>query len=415
MGAARQALRPPKKNRNGARRGRGRKVESSLLARVETDTKVTPKRINFALGYPAEELLPLQLMREAAANRLAPNQDPGLLQYGDERGDELFLERLKEWLAFEDRAGGAPAGSAARLVTSGASQALDLLLTLRTRPGERVLVADATYFLALDLFRDHGLEIEALPTDEEGPVKAAVEEALKRPAPPVGLIYLVPAFANPTGATISNARAAELTLLAEEAGVLLVVDEVYRLLPFGGPPPPPLARGGGEQTVSINSFSKLLAPGLRLGWVEGHSSLVERLARSGLLLSGGGLNPFTSALVSELLATGATGKHLAFLRSEYEERAEILARALRSEAPDLKFGAPRGGFFIWAEAPGVDTTDLLSAARSEGVNFAPGSLFSPAAKHGSFMRLSFSHHSRSELQEGARRLGRAVRRVTNQE
>lgn len=359
--------------------------------------------IDLGPGHPSDDLLPLALMRSAAAARLA-RPDPSLLQYGAEQGDE----RLRRLLAAAFTADpGSPADPERLFVTSGASQALDVLCTLWARPGDVVVVPEPTYFLALEVFRDHGLAVLPVACDAEGPLPGALRSALA--ASKAALLYLVPAFANPTGVTLSPSRQAQVVSLAAEHGTLLIADEVYRQLAFEGDPPSSLAAPGRERVVSLGSFSKILAPGLRLGWMAGPTGILERVRVSGLLRSGGGLNPFTGALVAELLESGELLAHVAGLRRTYAERAAALAEALRREAPELAFDDPRGGYFIWARLPGEDASLLREHARAAGTDFAPGALFSPHGELADHLRLAFSHYSPNELREAAARLGRAVR------
>lgn len=361
--------------------------------------------VNFAPGFPSESLLPRELLAAAAAKQLA-GPDRSFLQYGDEQGPPEFLELLAELLNSE---GGVDAASKDLLVTSGASQALDTLLTLQLTPGDRVLVAEPTYFLALELFKDHGLEVVPLATDAEGPLPGALREELK--AGPRALLYLVPSFSNPTGATLSQERARQLVEEADSRGALVVADEVYRLLQFEGEPPASLTTLGADNVVSVNSFSKILAPGMRLGWLQGSPKLIERVRTSGLLRSGGGLNPFAAHVVSALLHSGELAEHIRRLRREYGKRASVLASSLQKEAPALSFTQPAGGFFIWAQLADADPHALQQAAHHEGVDYMPGTAFSPRGYFGDHLRLSFSYHPAAELMEGATRLGRAVSKL----
>lgn len=341
-------------------------------------------------------------MRAAAAALLA-GEDRGYLQYGEEPGDESFRSLLAATIEAESGVATDPANL---FVTAGASQALDILCTLYTRPGQTVLVAEPTYFLALEVFRDRGLTVVPLPCDEDGPVLAALEAALAGHQP--ALVYLVPSFGNPTGVTLSDERQRRVVELTAPSGALLVADEVYRFLQFHGAPPASLAGEGRPHVVALNSFSKVLAPGLRLGWFAGPSAVLQRIAASGFLRSGGGLNPFVAALVGQLLASGQLVQHVRWLRAEYAKRAKALTEALRVHAPQLEFRDPAGGYFVWASLPGADPARLREAARQHGVDYAPGAAFSSEGRFADHLRLSFSHYSPAELAEGARRLGAAV-------
>jgi 2-aminoadipate transaminase len=400
----------------GKQSGRERQVLQTTQSEVSAD------RIDLALGHPSPSLLPLELLRKAAARlRL---EDRSCLQYGYEQGDLRFRTRLARFLswAYAPPAGGRPqADGALRVshtaevsaeelfVSGGVSQALDLICSLFTRPGDLVLVEEPSYFLALRIFADHGLRVEGLATDRHGLLPEALQERLRRSRP--AMLYTVPTHHNPAGATLPADRRERILRLCREHGVLLVADEVYHLLTFSGAPPPPFGSFSGRGGVlSLGSFSKILAPGLRLGWIQGAPPLLRRLSTCGFLDSGGGLAPFTSAVVGSLLERGAQEKHLRKLRRVYGSRARALAAACAKllEVPE---GHPAGGFFLWVRLPGIaDTEALLSEARAAGVSFAPGSRFSTLGGQRDFLRLSFSYYGQPQLEEGVARLAEAVRR-----
>ena len=342
-------------------------------------------------------------MRSAARSLLA-GDDVEYLQYGVEQGHDRFRGLLAATIEAET---GVPTAQESLFVTAGASQALDILCTLYTRPGQTVLVAEPTYFLALEVFADRELTVVPVPCDEHGPVVAELEAALATHRP--ALLYLVPSFANPTGVSLTAERREAVLNLTAHTGTLVVADEVYRFLQFSGAPPASLADQSHPHVVSLNSFSKTLAPGLRLGWFAGPEAVLQRIAASGFLRSGGGLNPFVAALVGELLESGEFTAHLASLRTTYSQRAAALVRALREHAPQLEFTEPAGGYFVWARLPGADPARLREAAQQHGADFAPGAAFSTGGRFADYIRLSISHYSPAELEEGAKRLGAAVR------
>ncbi len=231
------------------------------------------------------------------------------------------------------------------------SQGLDLVCTLFTRPGDLVFVEEPSYFLALRIFTDHGLRLEGLPTDRLGLIPEALRERLLERQP--AMLYTVPTHQNPTGATLPETRREQVLGLCREHGVLLVAD----LLTFAGAAPPPLAASAGRGGVlSLGSFSKILAPGLRLGWIQGPPQLMRRLATCGFLDSGGGLAPFTSAVVRGLLEQGAQSAHLHSLRRTYGTRAQATAASLRRSLGDAASTVlPSGGFFFWVRLEGWRT------------------------------------------------------------
>jgi 2-aminoadipate transaminase len=370
------------------------------VASVSTQHALRAGVIDLARGDPAPEALGLEIVR-AAAQRVTDQRDPAPLQYGFEPGDDALRAALAELVA--------PAlhrPDPARLfVAAGASAALDLICTRFAPPGSRVLVAERTYHLALALFADHHLRVEAVAGDDEGIDPDALERALA--AGGASLVYLVPAFANPTTLTIPPERAQALIAVCRRYGVRIVADEVYRLTAFGAPPPS-LASFGPDLVLALQSFSKVLAPGLRLGFVDASPEDAAALARSGLLRSGGGMNPFIGAVVREVLASGAFAEHLVAWRAALRERAALLTAALREHAPAARFAAVAGGFFLWVHLPGVDVADLPR----RGVAVAPGPQFvappGDGAQAAAFARLSFAHAPRGDLRTAALRLGAAA-------
>ena len=369
-----------------------------------TQSEVSADLIDLALGHPSPELLPLELLRRAAARRLR-QKDRSCLQYGYEQGDLRFRRQLARFLSWGYTAELSPEEL---FVSGGVSQALDLICSLFTRPGDLVLVEEPSYFLALRIFADHGLRVEGLDTDRQGLLPEALQESLRRARP--AMLYTVPTHHNPAGTTLPADRRERILELCREHGVLLVADEVYHLLTFAGAPPPPLAVSAGHGGVlSLGSFSKILAPGLRLGWIQGSPDLLRRLATCGFLDSGGGLAPFTSAVVGSLLERGAQEMHLRKLREVYGSRARALAASC-SKLLGVTEEPPSGGFFFWVRLPGIaDAEALLPGARAAGVTFAPGSRFSTRGGQREHLRLSLSYYDERQIQEGVARLAAAVR------
>ena len=362
--------------------------------------------IDLSIGHPSLSLLPLEIMQTAAEHRL--NQgDPALLQYGFEQGCGYFRETLALFLKGKY---GISVDPDHLFVSNGVSQALDIICTLYTRPGELIFVEEPTYFLALRIFADHHLRVVSLPMDEEGLVVEALEERLAKQRP--AFLYTIPTHQNPTGATLPENRRRRLVELSKEFGFLILADEVYHLLSYLTEPPPPLGSFISEGSVfSLGSFSKILAPGLRLGWIHASPELLRPLALCGMLDSGGGLNPFTSALVRSTLESGVLAEHLERLRAVYRERLVAMRSVLRRELPGLlRFNEPRGGFFFWIALPeGVHAPDLLPKAQECKVSFMPGIRFSSCGGMGNYLRLSFSYYDPEELQEGVRRLAQVLR------
>ena len=362
--------------------------------------------IHLGLGQPSRGLLPGGLLERASAELFA-RQDESFLPYGPARGNPGVRERLAGFLS--DQVAVAPDQL---MITNGNSQALDMICTLFTRPGDTILVEAPTYFLALRIFSDHGLTMIPVPTDENGLVPGALEEILKTCSP--AFLYTIPFYHNPSAVTLSAERQEAVARISGTHGLPVVSDEVYRFLYFDQPPPPSLGRFHSQCPVlSLGSFSKILAPGLRLGWIHTSPETLKKITGSGLLRSGGGVNPFTSAIVDRVVRNGSLAAHIAELRDAYRRRAAVLCRELREALPrSVSFTPPRGGYFVWLRFPeGVDCKALRKTVQKNGVDFYPGSYFSPDRGFASYMRLSFAMYDEAELAEGVTRLGRALKQA----
>jgi DNA-binding transcriptional MocR family regulator len=361
--------------------------------------------IDLGIGQPSPRLLPAEALAKAASD-CAGRPERMLLSYGPEQGDGPFREALAGFLTQAYRM---PVDPARLFVTNGASQAIDLICSLFTRAGDTILVEEPTYFLALKIFADHHLKVVALPMDADGLDVGALEEALERVRP--ALLYTIPTYHNPTGVCLSAPRREKLAALARRFDLLIVADEVYHLLSYTAPPPLPLARFSAEgRVISLGSFSKILAPGMRLGWLHAGAGMIERLATCGLLDSGGGLNPFASGIARSAIERSLLDRHLTHLRRTYGSRMQAMAAALGDRLPEgAAFETPEGGFFIWVRLPGqMDAQGVLRRARAQNVAFMPGASFSEGPALKNFLRLSFAYYDTPELVEGVERLARAI-------
>ena len=365
--------------------------------------------VELAFGEPDPALLPVGLVRDAAARALGA-QGAAALAYGSNEGpEELRAAIAKRSAALEGHA--ATAGDL--LVTGGNSQALDQVMTLLTEPGDVVFVECPTYNLALGIVADHPVTIVGVALDDRGLDVDALEAAVlaarsdgRRPR----LLYTIPTFHNPAGVSLSAPRRERLLELARRHDLIIVEDDVYRELAYDGEAPPALRTlDPAAPVVRLGSFSKSLAPGLRLGWIDARADLRERLAAAGMLESGGCVSQFSARVVAELLEAGVYDAHVAGLRLAYASRRDALADALRTHLPaGCRFTVPAGGFFLWVTLPpGLDASALLPAAEERGVAFSPGRRFCADGDDRS-VRLAFSLYDEASLSAGAERLGAAV-------
>jgi 2-aminoadipate transaminase len=377
--------------------------------RPDIQLVLRPGIVEFGWGHLMPELLPRAELAAAGAQFLARDLDAALV-YGAEQGPGRLLRAVAAQFGIADEAD--------LLITAGTSQVLDLLCTLYSRPGDTVLVEAATYHLALRIFRDHGLQIEPVAVDADGlDVTAAAERLreLRAAGRRVAFLYCVPTFGNPRGVTLSAARRRALAELAAEADLPVIEDDAYSELWYDAPPPAPIGSQRREAPViRLCSFAKVLAPGLRLGWLHAPPSIVQRLVGSGVLDSGGGVNHFTALLVAEFFRQGSYTPHLQQLRAALQMRRDRLATALRQHLPAAaRFTVPAGGFFQWIElAPAIDTAALLETAEAAGVSYLPGQRFHSDGGGAQALRLSFSLLSPDELALGAERLGRLLQQFS---
>jgi DNA-binding transcriptional MocR family regulator len=365
--------------------------------------------VEFAFGEPDPALLPVGLVRDAAARALGAG-GAGALAYGSNEGPVRLRAAVAERAAALE---GHTAGADDVLVTGGNSQALDQVLTMLTRPGDVVFVECPSYNLALGIIADHPVAVAGVALDDEGldvdALEAAVLQARAAGSRP-RLLYTIPTFHNPAGVSLSASRRVQLLELARRYDLIVVEDDVYRELVFDGEAPPALRVLDPEApVVRLGSFSKSLAPGLRLGWIDAPESLRERLAAAGFLESGGCVSQFSAHVVAAVLEAGAYGAHVTALRLAYASRRDALSAALGEHLPaGCRFALPAGGFFLWVMLPpGLNASDLLPVAERHGVAFAPGRRFCVDGDDRS-LRLAFSLYDEASLTEGARRLGAAV-------
>lgn len=362
-------------------------------------TYVPEGMIDLGIGNPDFSLLPLGMLQRATETCFAKGA-PTFLQYGAEQGHGYFRLALAEFLSREY---GFQVGFDDLFVTNGISNALDLICAHFTRPGDTIFVEEPTYFLALRIFEDHDLQMVPIQMDKDGLVIDSLEEKLRKFQPK--FLYTVPTFQNPGGFTLSQDRRDKLVQLSQTHGFLIVADEVYHFLNYSEQQIKPFAAYTDLETViSLSSFSKILAPGLRLGWMQAHSKVIEPLVKSGLLDSGGGLNPFTSAIVRELIEAGNLEQNITRLIGAFRSRLKVMEAALQKELPQAEFETPEGGFFFWVRLPGVEAGQLRDATREFNVDFRQGVLFSSQGGMGDYIRLCFAFYDGEKIEEGIQRL-----------
>jgi 2-aminoadipate transaminase len=359
-----------------------------------------PEIISLAGGLPAPEGFPVPALAEAAAEVLA--RDPAAaLQYSTTEG----LPALRAWIAARRPRSTGPDQV---LVTHGSQQGLDLVVRATVRPGDTVALADPAYVGALQVFRQADVELAGMPTDGQGLCVDVLADRLAAGLRP-RLVYVVADFDNPTGVTLSEERRDALVRLAEHYGFLVIEDDPYSELRWSGARLAPLAARS-NHVVGLGTASKILAPGLRVGWVVAADGLARELVT---LKQAADLHTssFAQHVVTAVLTRpGFLEPHLADLRARYQRQAEVLLSALAHRLGDrIAVHAPAGGMFCWARLPhGPDPDTLLSRALEHGVAFVPGRAFSVTNTSSDGLRLSFATEPPARLEEAVRRLALAL-------
>ena len=363
--------------------------------------------IDLGLGDPNPGFFPMDALSRAAEERFKQG-DASFLQYGIEQGDGYFRLALAQFLG---RHYAVPMDPESIFITAGISSALDLLCTLFTQAGDTIFVEEPTYFLAPKIFADHRLNMVPIPTDDNGLVIESLEENLRRFQPK--FLYTIPVHHNPTGTTLTETRRARLRELAQQYDFLILADEVYQLLSYGDRPPHPFAAYTHmENVISLGSFSKILAPGLRLGWIQAHAQVIHRLVASGLLDSGGGMNPFTSAIVRGVIESDGLDQHLHKLIDIYRPRLLRMDSLLKEHLTGVRYTVPQGGYFFWLRLPeSINATELRRQAKSLKLDIRPGPLFSCQNGLQNYIRLCFAYYDEAQIEQGILRLKQCLENI----
>jgi len=302
------------------------------------------------------------------------------------------------------------------MVSGAISLSLSLVVDVFARRHGVIVCEDPTYFLARGIFASSGVDVVGIPSDDHGLDVDALEQRLQHGLR-IDLVYCIPTFHNPTGITLSHERRSKLVALARTHDFVIVADEPYNLLYYDGNrenAPPPMAQWDppGDRVLCISSFTKILAPGLRLGWIHAGETLLERVLGHGVLRSGGALNPVMAFVVHEMITDGSLGSFLTRLRDELSRRCDALTTAIAQYLPEVELRPPRGGYFAWPRLPpGATATALDAAGKAHRVRFCAGPRCAVARNADDRIRLSFSFYSEEELAEGVRRLAAALAEI----
>lgn len=386
--------------------GKQARPDSAATNVVTFDDAPEPGFINFGVGQPSADLLSVDLIR-AASERFFADAQPFELNYGSKQGDRRYLAAVGKLLEAEY---GQMSPVDNLFLTCGNSQALDFVCSRFTQPGDTVFVEDPSYFLAFQILRDHGLNIVGIPMDDEGLDVDHFENALTTHRP--RLVYTIPSYHNPTGRTMSRERRERLVALSREHDFVIAADEVYQMLYFSDTPPPAMGTYAEQGNVlSLGSFSKILAPGMRLGWIQTDARHMDRLLASGVVNSGGSFNHYSSHMVRHLIEAGLLTDFIKQLRNSFLSRVDAMDSALRKHIGErARWMVPQGGYFFWLELSGdADAERIRKHAGDFRTGFQPGPVFSPEpGRFRNFIRLSFAHYTEPEIEEGVARIGQLL-------
>jgi len=386
--------------------GRTARMTSSIIRELLKFTQL-PDVISFAGGMPAPEAFPVRDFHDACCHVIS-HQAAQALQYGPAEGYPPLKDYLIEAMAkYNLRAVGGNL-----LFTNGSQQALDLIGRVFIDHGDKILTGLPTYLGAIQAWNVYGPKYVTVPEDDDGMRVDLLEQALQA-NPGVKFLYVLPNFANPSGTTLPLERRQRIVELAAKHGAFIIEDDPYGQLRFEGEDITPIFALHKENTIYLSTFSKTLAPGLRLGWIVGPEKVISKLVQAKQ-----GCDLQTSTLVQylayDICGRGLLRAHIRKIRDLYRERRNVMIKALEEHfPPGCSWTHPAGGLFLWARIPeGLDTEELLKLAIEERVAFVPGQAFYPAEGDGrSCMRLNFSNAGPEQIQEGIRRLGNAIRRM----
>lgn len=406
-----------------------RRLASTLSLATWEHAQAKPALLNLAIGQPALSLLPGECMQRAADSLSSRFDYRHLLQYGSMAGSAHYLGAVAKFVNANSNGSTATVKAESLFATPGNSGGLSLVARALASPGDTVLMEDPSYFLAHQIFRDNHLEL--LPLPQHCPTKGSgrtldldhLEEILshgEQPAPK--LLYLVPTGNNPTGRTMADDERSRLVTLCAAHGVCIVADDVYEQLQWKlADAPRPLRchakeQGVGSTVVSLGSWSKVLGPGLRMGWVEADPEQLQAFAADGEVVSGSFTSPLTESLIAAMVESGDAQRHVSRLRAQLETRASLLAEAINGEqdhsAGPVVHASP-AGYFLWVSLRGLDAAELKAKCEAEyDVSFLPGPRCTLNGGEGfsasTYGRACFAFLEVHDLVEAGRRLGRAI-------
>jgi 2-aminoadipate transaminase len=380
---------------------RAQEMKASAIREILKITE-RPDVISFAGGLPAPELFPIQALKKACI-KVLETHGPKSLQYSLTMG----VLPLREILADRLSKKGLPITLDNLFITGGSQQGLDLVAKVFLNEGDALLCENPTYLGAIQAFNVMRPKYVTVEMDQEGMIVEQAEEKIKEHNP--RFIYVVANFQNPSGITMSLKRREQLVKLAEKHQIPIVDDNPYGELRYVGEDVPSLQSLGVDLVIELGTFSKIVSPGLRIGWgivSTGITNMFERLKQGADLHT----NTFAQYVLYEYIKAGNLDRHIQEIKTAYSERRDVMIQALKEHFPEgVKWYEPEGGLFLWVELPeAISATDLLPVAVEQKVAYVPGKPFFPYEDKDNSLRLNFSNASPEMIREGIKRLGKVL-------
>ncbi len=399
-------IEPAEKNRFYEGAAEGPEPEELADGIMETvDKGMRTDQISFAAAFPPAEFLPANHIRLRMA-ALLKEQQGAALAYSQTHGVPGLRESLCDWLTTRNLR---ISDHDQVLIVSGAQQAITLALQVLVRPGESVLVESPGYLGVIFACRQLGIRMESVPLDKRGLDCDRLETRLKRGE--FRALFCVPNFQNPTGITMSEVRRRRVLDLARSAGVYVIEDDACGDLRFTGKIIPPIkALEGNEHVLYVGSFSKSIAPGLRVGYMVAHRDLAAKLRRM-KEVHDICAPTLSQHVMDDMLRSGMYARHLRKTRRAFRKRCNTMIRALQEHLPEqARFTEPKGGLHLWVVLPeSVDVMQLQKQAEKQHIYFSPGNLFFADRRGNNCLRLNFASNPSSQIEEGISRLGQLIR------
>ncbi len=369
-----------------------------------------PGIISFAGGLPAPDLFPVKEITDVT-NFVLETSGKLALQYGPTEGNTTLREELLRLLQKE----GIALNIDQLIVITSSQQGLDLVGKVFLNPGDIVLCGKPTYVGAIQAFNSYGGILHGVPLDEQGISTIALEQEIKRlgdKCTQAKFIYTIPDFQNPSGITLTLKRRQELIALAEKYDLLIIEDSPYRQLRFGGDAPPPLISMNSDRVLALYTFSKILLPGFRLGWMAGPTELIQKMAvaKQAVDLCA---PPFNQAILAEFMKRGLLEKQIEIIIKAYREKRDYMLAQLDKhlgDTPGVTWTKPQGGLFLWVTLPEhFNSSEMFIDAVEKKVAYVMGSSFDPDGLDKRSLRLNFSYASMEEIAIGIERLAEVIK------